>query len=668
MKISRAIVDKLGVKLYDKVSAVISELIANSYDADATEVKVTLALNETLASREKEGIYKDDEGREKTKYKVTDKGHEIIVEDNGTGMTQDEMQNFYLEVGTDRRKDSRRGSRSPTYKRKVMGRKGVGKLAPFGICKEIEVISSGGSKTSNGYLTSHIILQYEEILKETPTPYKPITGKLDGTIQKKHGTKVILRNFAFRKIPIKATFHRQLARKFGLEQTNWKVKIYDLKTSDEFVVGEFDEMNEKMKGTNINLNGRYVSLEDGTKLLVNGWVAYSKEPYKDEEMAGIRIYARGKLFATTRDFGLKAGFTGEHTIRSYLFGSIHCDWLDDDLDEDVARTDRQDILWDSSEMCMALRDFGQSVIKELGSSQIDSVRKKVWEKFLLQSNIQNIVKKKYHENTEFQKQIIETARLFASKISFDEIDNKESMNQILDLALLIGPNKVLYDHLQKIGEDTSSPFESLVKLFSISRLAELATLGEVANKRVKAIETLNDRVDSEVKETELQKLLENAPWLINPEWTPLTMNQQLNTFRSKFEKWYKKEYGTTIITTTINNEAKRPDFIMLSFHNAIQIVEIKKTDHKLEDDEFKRLFGYKDSLETFLNDNPTFNTSFPKGVFITLVCDGEKLDKINKGLFKKMKADNELKHLKWHEFLHNTENVHEDFLNTLSKR
>ena len=38
MRISRRTVDKLGVKLYDKVSAVIAELIANSYDADAREV------------------------------------------------------------------------------------------------------------------------------------------------------------------------------------------------------------------------------------------------------------------------------------------------------------------------------------------------------------------------------------------------------------------------------------------------------------------------------------------------------------------------------------------------------------------------------------------------------------------------------------------------------
>ncbi len=48
MSISRLTVDKLGVKLYDKVSAVIAELIANAYDADATHVTVRAPMGEFL--------------------------------------------------------------------------------------------------------------------------------------------------------------------------------------------------------------------------------------------------------------------------------------------------------------------------------------------------------------------------------------------------------------------------------------------------------------------------------------------------------------------------------------------------------------------------------------------------------------------------------------------
>ena len=51
LRISRLTVDKLGVKLYDKASAVVAELIANGYDADAETVTVRLPLNIQLASK-----------------------------------------------------------------------------------------------------------------------------------------------------------------------------------------------------------------------------------------------------------------------------------------------------------------------------------------------------------------------------------------------------------------------------------------------------------------------------------------------------------------------------------------------------------------------------------------------------------------------------------------
>jgi hypothetical protein len=75
--ISRLTVDKLGVKLYDKASAVVAELIANAYDADAELVTVRLPLGCQLAKKSQTGPPKD-------------LGFIIEVEDHGHGMTPDE--------------------------------------------------------------------------------------------------------------------------------------------------------------------------------------------------------------------------------------------------------------------------------------------------------------------------------------------------------------------------------------------------------------------------------------------------------------------------------------------------------------------------------------------------------------------------------------------------
>ena len=109
-----------------------------------------------------------------------------------------------------------------------------------------------------------------------------------------------------------------------------------------------------MESTRVDVSEQPVPLPDEQRALpVSGWMGLAKGAYKNEEMAGVRIYARGKIVATTRAFGQSAGFTGEFTVRSYLVGEIHAEWLDEDEGDDLVTTDRQDILWES--------DYGQSV-------------------------------------------------------------------------------------------------------------------------------------------------------------------------------------------------------------------------------------------------------------------------------------------------------------------
>ena len=51
-----------------------------------------------------------------------------------------------------------------------MGRKGIGKLAPFGICTRIEILSAGGDETDAGYPVSHFVMDYDKILADEDTP------------------------------------------------------------------------------------------------------------------------------------------------------------------------------------------------------------------------------------------------------------------------------------------------------------------------------------------------------------------------------------------------------------------------------------------------------------------------------------------------------------------
>ena len=59
MRISRLTIDKLGIQMYDRVSAVLAELIANAYDADAEQVQITLPFGEYLAQSDGKGRIED---------------------------------------------------------------------------------------------------------------------------------------------------------------------------------------------------------------------------------------------------------------------------------------------------------------------------------------------------------------------------------------------------------------------------------------------------------------------------------------------------------------------------------------------------------------------------------------------------------------------------------
>jgi hypothetical protein len=86
---------------YRSSEQALKELVDNAWDADATEVRITLP--QPLS------------------------GGAIVVADSGTGMTPAEVEQDYLVIARDRR--SRKGELTTERKRPVKGRKGIGKFA-----------------------------------------------------------------------------------------------------------------------------------------------------------------------------------------------------------------------------------------------------------------------------------------------------------------------------------------------------------------------------------------------------------------------------------------------------------------------------------------------------------------------------------------------------------
>lgn len=109
---------ELGNQLIRNENIAIFELSKNSYDADATNVTIEL-----------ENIDSKESGR-------------ITIEDNGSGMDLDIVENVWLEPGTDyREKQIKEGRKSRKFKRLPLGQKGIGRFAVHKLGKKIKIIT-----------------------------------------------------------------------------------------------------------------------------------------------------------------------------------------------------------------------------------------------------------------------------------------------------------------------------------------------------------------------------------------------------------------------------------------------------------------------------------------------------------------------------------------------
>jgi HSP90 family molecular chaperone len=112
LTIALNVLNFLGPNLYSNIPAVLSEMVANAWDADATEIRITIDI----------------------------KNDKLIIEDNGLGMSLDDMNDKYLRVGYQKRgltvENKTPGGRH------FMGRKGIGKLAIFSFAKIMEIQSN----------------------------------------------------------------------------------------------------------------------------------------------------------------------------------------------------------------------------------------------------------------------------------------------------------------------------------------------------------------------------------------------------------------------------------------------------------------------------------------------------------------------------------------------
>lgn len=321
------VIDDLGAKLYSTLPPIISELIANGYDACATKVFIELT--------------------------GTGDDKKIIITDNGFGMNFNDIDNKYLRIGRKRRDLD---DEEVKCDRLPIGKKGLGKLAFFGIAKQavIKTINNG----------EKIIFEMDwDKIRTTPEGgnYEPVFSRQKTT--ENSGTEIILSEID-RKSDFKTKNLKISISNYFIFDKDFKVFIKDdsMKSFEEID----NEIRYQQKDRGEDFSWSFPEVVKKLKLEeefpfamdIKGKIILFDLPVKNN-LRGVTLFSRKKLVSLPESFPIQ----GSSHFYQYLTGWLEIDFIDN-FKPDVIATNRSSLNW-NDENLEQLQAFLEKIINHI---------------------------------------------------------------------------------------------------------------------------------------------------------------------------------------------------------------------------------------------------------------------------------------------------------------
>lgn len=387
-------IEHLGIKMYSRLPYALAELVANAYDAGADTVEIKL-------------------------YDSDPSNKRIVIIDDGDGMSYQEVNENFLIIGRKRRDTDK--SRENSKGRRITGKKGVGKLALFGIGKTIKIETTRAGERNKTIFT----MDWDDILRESSGAYYPETDFIEKIDIDEKGTAIMLSNLTrASNFDLKATAIA-LSKLFNWFDIDFIIKIScndgePITLTRELIYEGIDKEFE----WNVQSIVEQIDDEYLHKAELKGKIISSKKPIKPD-LRGITLYVNGRLANVPGFFGVsEAG----HTC-SYISGWIDADFLDE-CDNDLISTDRQSLSWDLTE-AEELQTFLQRIVRFLVND---------WSKKRKKAKTVNNAKRSGVNISEWFEKVPDEVRFNLSKV-INAISDKPEVNEE-DFSSIV---KTVYD-------------------------------------------------------------------------------------------------------------------------------------------------------------------------------------------------------------------------------
>ncbi|MEK6760905.1 MAG: TIGR02391 family protein [Nanoarchaeota archaeon] len=416
MKFDPLVIDDLGAKLYSTLPPIISELIANGYDACAEEVKIELL--------------------------GTGENKSVIISDNGFGMSFEDINKKYLIVGRKRREELQE-TRTGECKRLPIGKKGLGKLAFFGIAKKavIETVTNN----------TKVIFEMDlDKIHTSDSFYKPefTTRK---NVSDKNGTKITLTKM-YRKTDFDVEGLKNSISNYFIFDEDFKVYI---KKDDSKFEEITNALRYEQKGRKEDFSWSFPETAVSLKLkekysfvdTIKGKIILFDKPVRNN-LRGVTLFSRKKLVNLPEFFPEQ----GSSFFFQYLTGWLEIDFIDN-FKPDVISTNRSSLAW-NDENLQELKDFLGEVISFIHKDWRERKKERTNEKIKEKYEIDTV---KWRETNKNNSTITKNIDRITEILDDPERVSEDEATDILGIAYSLAPEHadfVLWSGLhEKITEN-----------------------------------------------------------------------------------------------------------------------------------------------------------------------------------------------------------------------
>lgn len=512
---------------YSSSERALKELVDNAWDADAEHVSITLP--KPLS------------------------GGSIVIEDDGSGMTEEELRRHYLAIASDRR--SRRGERTSGKNRPIKGRKGIGKFS--GLMAAATMVLETRAR---GRLC-RISLRLDDLARVEDIEQLDISLDSESCAPELHGTTITLNDLHQRLAYPDANRLRQILLQDYGRQDDFVITVDGKRLDVDDVSGHYIEQGQTLP--NVGAVKLRFSISDGKSGL--------RQP-------GITLRVDGKSVGRPGFFGLDQRDDFPPKLLRKLYGEVEADGLRDHI------TAGWDAPVENSELLKEVEAYVQPILRAAYEQQY---RQEIQ---LAQARLQKSILTRLSALPEHKRVFADRAIKKILDKYYGEPESKvEPIVNVLLEAMERSDYRILLEH---IADATSGDVAGIAEQLDKFGLAEMAFLVQQAEARQVFLDHLEELVrDAATTEAILHKALERNLWVFGPEYSLFSSN---STLRRQVEDILGKEY-------TGDKADKRPDLLLNeNLSGKYLLIEFKRPGHALNHGDYVQAIGYRHELAKYV--------------------------------------------------------------------